>query len=90
MLVICLYDISCNNRRRKVSQVFEGYGVRSQLSVFECHISATQLRHIQAQVKKIITEDDVVNYYPLCGKDIAQRRADGGAQVYWPESHYIV
>jgi CRISPR-associated protein Cas2 len=89
MLVICLYDITCDKRRRKVNKILEGYGVRSQYSVYECQITEKQLRTIQKSIKKTITDNDVVNYYPLCGKDIALRRADGYAQVNWPSSHYI-
>ncbi|NJK64957.1 MAG: CRISPR-associated endonuclease Cas2, partial [Synechococcaceae cyanobacterium SM2_3_1] len=38
-LYVIAYDISCDRRRRKVSEVLEGYGKRAQYSVFECVIS---------------------------------------------------
>lgn len=36
LLYLITYDISCNKRRQKISDLLEGYGSRVQHSVFEC------------------------------------------------------
>lgn len=89
MLVICLFDITCDKRRTKVNKVLQGYGERCQYSVYECVISTSQLRRLQKEIKDIIEGDDRVNYYPLCGKDIEQRKASGCGIVSWPERYII-
>lgn len=90
MLVICLFDISSDKCRRRVNKLLQGYGVRIQESVYECQLTHSQLSKIQGKIVKIIEANDRVHYYPLCGKDIAERKADGGAQVHWPKGFYVV
>jgi CRISPR-associated endonuclease Cas2 len=51
------------------------YGERVEGSIFECHISANKVKQLQKQMVKIISEQDKVNYFWLCDKDMAQRQA---------------
>jgi len=90
MLVICLFDISCNKRRRKATRLLQGFGTRTQESVYECQISHGQLLRIQGKMQKIIAKTDRVHFYPLCGKDIGERKADGGGTVFWHEGFHVV
>jgi CRISPR-associated protein Cas2 len=89
MLVLCLFDITCNKRRRKANKLLAGYGERVQCSVYECQISHKQLILIQKRMGAMVQDGDRLHYYPLCGKDIGERKADGAALVNWPKGFYI-
>ena len=43
LLYVVTYDIPSNKRRKKVSDLLEGYGRRVQYSVFECLLSAKKI-----------------------------------------------
>jgi CRISPR-associated protein Cas2 len=61
------YDIADPNRLRRVAKVMEGYGERVLYSVFECHLSATQLAELRERICGVINEEeDGVRWYPLC------------------------
>ncbi|MDN3686094.1 CRISPR-associated endonuclease Cas2 [Vibrio sinaloensis] len=91
MLWIISFDISDNKRRRRAVKILEGYGHRTQYSVFfECLLRRQQLRQIQTKIGKLIEPSDKVLYYPVCGKDALCRYADSAAQVYWPEALYVI
>lgn len=90
MLWLICFDISDDKTRRRAVKVLEGYGDRIQYSVFECLVSRRQLRTIQTKINKVIDDTDKVLYYPICGKDILLRYADGAAQVHWPAALYVI
>jgi CRISPR-associated endonuclease Cas2 len=54
---------------------------RAQSSVFECHISASKVKQLQKQMVKIISDQDKVNYFWLCDKDMTQRQVFGVAKL---------
>ena len=60
-MVIVVYDIPSDKRRRKLSKFLEGYGCRVQFSVFECFISLEEMRQLHQKLKKfiVLTEDNV-------------------------------
>ncbi len=69
MFVIC-YDIPSDRRRNKVARLLEGYGVRVQKSLFECHLDATHENLLRKELQGIIvTGEDKVRFYSLCGRD---------------------
>jgi CRISPR-associated protein Cas2 len=80
MLIVC-FDIFCDKRRRRVNRLLLGYGERVQGSVFECHISSSKVKQLQKQMVKIISDQDKVNYFWLCDKDMAQRQVFGVAKL---------
>lgn len=90
MLWLISFDISDDKHRRRAVKVLEGYGHRTQYSVFECLVKRPQLRRIQQKLERLIEPHDKVLYYPLCGKDALCRYADGAGTVYWPEALYII
>ena len=47
MFYIIAYDIPCNQRRKKISDLLEGYGRRVQYSVFECDLAADKFPFIR-------------------------------------------
>jgi CRISPR-associated protein Cas2 len=71
MLVLITYDVkteteSGKRRLRKVAKKCQDYGQRVQNSVFECVIDSAQLRHLQADLNKIIDpEVDSLRFYYL-------------------------
>lgn len=64
MLIIIAYDIADPKRLKKVADCCKDFGVRVQLSVFECHLEADQLNRFWEKVKGLIdpAEDRVVAY----------------------------
>ncbi len=90
MIWLVSFDISDDKRRRRAVKVILGYGERVQYSVFECLLRRKELRHLQRKMNKIIEPTDRVLYYPLCGKDVLTRYADGEGKVYWPEALHVI
>lgn len=79
MLYVVTYDISSNKRRKKVSDVLEGYGRRVQYSVFECVLSSTKYQELQKRLRqKIKKEEDSVRFYPLSRHTLSQVETWGG------------
>ena len=69
MDVLISYDIADTEgegarRLRKVAQVCEKYGVRVQLSVFECRLSPSRMARMLGEVQDVIDErvDSVIVY----------------------------
>ena len=72
------YDISDPNRLRKVARVCEDFGVRKQLSVFLCRLSATDFVRLRARLYDVLNlEQDQVLFIPVCGKCVEQMEAMG-------------
>jgi CRISPR-associated protein Cas2 len=65
--VVVVYDISDDARRTKLHTALQGYGTPVQYSVFECWLTAAQLKQMQARVARLIRpRKDHVRYYFLC------------------------
>lgn len=66
-LTVIAYDISDNRRRRKVSDLLEGFGERANYSVFECLLSIPQLDRLIPQLAELIDpKTDSVLAYRVC------------------------
>jgi CRISPR-associated protein Cas2 len=75
---IVSYDISNPKRLRKVALTCEDFGVRKQLSVFLCRLSATDFVRLRSRLYDVIhLEEDQVLFIPLCGKCVQQIEALG-------------
>jgi CRISPR-associated protein Cas2 len=67
MFVLVAYDIMNSKRRRKISKLLEDYGVRQQLSVFECILDKDKLADLIGDIKSLIKpREDRVQIYHLC------------------------
>ena len=67
-LVVVVYDISVDRRRTKLHRALLDFGTPVQYSVFECWLTAEEVKRMQARVRKIIRpRKDHVRYYRLCG-----------------------
>ncbi|ALB39672.1 MULTISPECIES: CRISPR-associated endonuclease Cas2 [Nostocales] len=66
LLYVIVYDITCDKRRKKVSDLLEGYGQRVQYSVFECILNQTKYSELQKRLRKQIkSSEDSIRFYPL-------------------------
>lgn len=82
MLIVVCYDIFDDKRRLRVMNKMEGYGLRVQGSVFECHLDRTRLAKLKLEIGKLIdVKRDRVRYYTLCGKDKNDVRVDGKGKI---------
>ena len=72
LCVVIIYDIVDNKKRRLVSDVLEGYGIRVNKSVFECKLKNTkQKEHILKELKDIFNPKlDSIRIYTICQKCI--------------------
>lgn len=91
LLYLITYDIPCNKRRKKVSDLLEGYGQRVQYSVFECLLSAGKYRELQKRLRpRVRPEEDSIRFYPLSGHTLGQVEVWGGVPVVQPPRSVIV
>ena len=66
LLYVIVYDITCDKRRKKVSDLLEGYGQRVQYSVFECILSQSKYSELQKRLRKQVkSSEDSIRFYPL-------------------------
>jgi CRISPR-associated protein Cas2 len=66
LFYVIVYDITCDKRRKKVSDLLEGYGQRVQYSVFECILSQTKYSELQKRLRKQVkSSEDSIRFYPL-------------------------
>ena len=65
--VVVVYDISNDKRRTRLHNALLDFGAPVQFSVFECWLTAEQLKKMKARVKKVIRpRKDHVRFYFLC------------------------
>lgn len=65
--IVVAYDIGDDRRRRKVMKLLERYGVRVNLSVFECMVTDAQYAKLRDEIWHVIKrKEDLVAYYPIC------------------------
>jgi len=67
MNYLIAYDIEDDKRRRKISDLLEGYGIRVNYSVFEFYLSEKELQEIINEAKKILDKKrDSFRVYRVC------------------------
>lgn len=82
LLYIVTYDITSDKRRRKISDLLEGYGQRVQYSVFECALDPEKYQELKLRLyKRIQPSEDRVRIYPLSGHTIHSIEVWGGPDV---------
>jgi CRISPR-associated protein Cas2 len=73
LLYVVAYDIPCDKRRKKVSDLLEGYGQRVQYSVFECQLTHPKFKELSKRLNKVIRlADDSLRFYPLSQHTLGQ------------------
>ncbi|MBD3372159.1 MAG: CRISPR-associated endonuclease Cas2 [Candidatus Coatesbacteria bacterium] len=69
MLHLLAYDIADDKRRAKVAKILEGYGFRSEFSVFEADLTPAELVFLKADLLKHLDEEtDKLFIYPICAR----------------------
>ncbi len=92
MLVIVVYDISCDQRRLKVSNLLEGYGRRVQYSVFECFLNRQEMEqlHRELATKTKPAEGDNVRLYWITKEAMGKTLTIGTPPPEEPPDLYII
>lgn len=82
LFYVIAYDIPCDKRRKKVSDLLEGYGQRVQYSVFECVLNKTKYDELRKRLRKRIKDDeDQIRFYPISEHTLKQVEVWGGRPV---------
>lgn len=73
LLYVVVYDIPCDQRRKQIFDLLEGYGKWVQYSVFECMLPHSKYDELRARLKKMVKlEEDSVRFYPLSRHTLGQ------------------
>ncbi|MCX7771345.1 MAG: CRISPR-associated endonuclease Cas2 [Proteobacteria bacterium] len=90
MFVVISYDISDDNKRKKIAEILKDYGKRVQYSVFECNLDKKQIKNMIDEVLDYIdTETDSVRLYYIC-ENCLRLRETYGLDKPVDEGDYIV
>jgi CRISPR-associated protein Cas2 len=82
LFYVVAYDIPCDKRRKKVSDLLEGYGKRVQYSVFECVLTDSKYRELCQRLRKQVKlSEDSVRFYPLSRHTLNQIETWGGKPI---------
>lgn len=82
LLYVVTYDISCDKRRKAVSDLLEGYGCRVQYSVFECVLTVQKYGELRKRLQqRIKAGEDSLRFYPISQHTLAQVEVWGGPPV---------
>jgi CRISPR-associated protein Cas2 len=92
LLYVVTYDLPCDKRRKKVSDLLEGYGCRVQYSVFECQLTHSKIKELRKRLSKVIKlDEDSVRFYPLSQHTLGQVEILGiGPPVISPPTSTII
>lgn len=65
--IVVAYDISNTKRRNRVVKILRQYGIRVNLSVFECMLTDRQFENLKRAIADLVnTTHDKIIYYSLC------------------------
>ena len=91
LLYLVTYDISCNKRRKKVSDLLEGYGQRVQYSVFECVLPVDKFGELRQRLADRGNQaEDSVRFYPLSRHTLNQVEVWGKVPVTQPPKSVVI
>lgn len=91
LLYIVAYDISSNRRRKKISDILEGYGKRVQYSVFEVVLVKSKYDELRRRIKRYVKADeDSVRFYPISKHTLDQVEIWGGVPLVQPQTSIII
>ncbi len=90
-LYVVTYDIPNDRRRKKVSDLLEGYGQRVQYSVFECWLQQHQYQDLKRRLQsRLCLQEDHIRFYPLTAHTLPRVETWGGPEVVSPPGSFIV
>ena len=90
-LYIVAYDIPSNRRRKKVSDILEGYGKRVQYSVFELVLAKSKYDEMRRKLSRYVnSEEDSLRFYPISQHTLDQVEIWGGVPLTQGQKSIIV
>lgn len=90
MFYIVSYDVPNDRKREKVAKTLLDFGTRVQYSVFECIVDDKLLEKMKVKLSKIVSEEDNIRIYALCGKCTSVVQVLGSGKITKDEKVYIV
>ncbi|NBO32543.1 MAG: CRISPR-associated endonuclease Cas2 [Cyanobacteria bacterium WB6_1B_304] len=91
LLYVITYDIPSDKRRKKVSDLLEGYGRRVQYSVFECVLAPKKFEELKTRLaKRVNLAEDSIRFYPLSSHALGQVILWGGVPLTSPPGSMII
>ncbi|NMF86732.1 CRISPR-associated endonuclease Cas2 [Nodosilinea sp. P-1105] len=91
LLYLVAYDISSNRRRKKVSDILEGYGKRVQYSVFELVLAKAKYDEMKRRLARYVDfEEDSLRFYPISQHTLEQVEIWGGVPLTQMQKSIIV
>jgi len=91
-LWLVAYDVTDARRLRRVFRLLRQWGVPVQYSVFECHLSDSEVERLaQALADALDEAADRAHLYPLCGQCAPRARVlgRGGRAEALPEAWIV-
>ena len=65
-MILVIYDVADNKKRRRIVKLLESYGNRVQKSAFECDISQASVMEIERRALELIdVEEDSFRLYSM-------------------------
>ena len=66
--IVVAYDVVSNKKRKKVSDILEGFGKRVNRSVFECELKNNKQRvELEQKLSEVIDKkSDSIRIYSIC------------------------
>jgi len=90
MFYLVSYDIPDDKRRTRLAKIMLDFGARVQYSVFECNMDDKLLDTMLKRVGKIVSDEDSVRIYALCGKCLGTVKILGRGNLTKDEDVYIL
>ncbi len=73
MYLVISYDISDDERRRRVADLLKDYGRRVQYSVFECELEKKHIGRMTQEAVAVINQvEDSLIIYTLCAECVSK------------------
>ena len=76
------YDIRDGKRLRKVAKILEGFGFRTQYSIFRCRLSPRMRAELVWKLDKILLKEDALLVLPMCDR-CTDKVVERGALTDW-------
>ena len=91
LLYIVAYDIASNKRRKKVSDILEGYGKRVQYSVFEVIVVGSKYNELRRRLRRYFNPDeDSIRFYPISKHTLDQVEIWGGTPLVEAQRSIVI
>jgi CRISPR-associated protein Cas2 len=91
MLYVISYDISADDRRRRVAEALKDFGRRVQYSVFECEVDTAALKELMERIDfEFDFKTDSCRLYRLCQTCAQEVRIIGKGDQYNEPGFIIV